>query len=158
MSSKPPEKTGPAQMDLEALPGHAIRPLHQISVAIFMQEAEAHGVTPVQYAAMQTVGNCPGIDQRTLASTIGFDTSTIGGVIDRLEARGLVLRNASPDDRRVRQLTLTAEGVALLAAATPAMLRAQERMVEPLLPRERVEFMRMLQALVGANKEISRVP
>ena len=73
---------------LDSLPGHHIRRMHQIAVAIFLQETEAHALTPVQYAAMQAVANSPGLDQRPLASTVGFDTSTIGGVIDRLEARG----------------------------------------------------------------------
>lgn len=151
-------KTEAARVDLESLPGHHIRRLHQIAVAIFLQETDAFGLTPVQYAAMQTVGNTPGIDQRTLAGTIGFDTSTIGGVIDRLEVRGWVQRNASPDDRRVRLLTLTDWGGALLEEAVPSVLRAQERMLEPLPKRERAEFMRMLRVLVTANNELSRAP
>jgi MarR family transcriptional regulator, lower aerobic nicotinate degradation pathway regulator len=152
------KKNAAAAVDLENLPGHYIRRMHQIAVAIFLQETEAHGLTPVQYAAMQTVGNLPGTDQRTLARTIGFDTSTIGGVIDRLEARGLLQRNASPDDRRVRLLTLTDAGSALLADTIPSMLRAQERMLEPLPKRERAEFMRLLRILVTANNELSRAP
>ena len=152
-------KMAPAnEIELDSLPGHHIRRMHQIAVAIFLQETEAHGFTPVQYAAMQTVANMPGIDQRTLARAIGFDTSTIGGVIDRLEARGLILRQASPNDRRVRLLALTDAGQALLQAAIPAMLRAQERMLEPLPKRERAEFMRMLRVLVTANNELSRAP
>ena len=152
------KKSAAPGLSLETLPGHYIRRMHQIAVAIFLQEAEGHGLTPVQYAAMQTVSDMPGIDQRTLARTIGFDTSTIGGVIDRLEARGLVLRGASPNDRRVRLLSLTDAGCALLAEAFPAMLRAQERMLEPLPKRERSEFMRMLRTLVTANNEVSRAP
>lgn len=145
-------------IDLASLPGHHIRRLHQIAVAIFLQETEAHAVTPVQYAALQTVCNVPGIDQRTLARSIGFDTSTIAGVIDRLESRGLLLRNTTPDDRRVRRLTLTADGHALLAALHPSMQRAQTRMLEPLPARERDDFMRMLRVLVSANNSLSRAP
>jgi len=152
------KKASPAPVDLETLPGHYIRRLQQIAVAIFLQETEPHGVTPVQYAALQTIGNSPGIDQRTLARTIGFDTSTIAGVLDRLEARGLVLRNASPDDRRVRLLSLTAEGQALLAETVPGVLRAQERMLEPLPKKARAEFMSMMRELVMANNELSRAP
>jgi MarR family transcriptional regulator, lower aerobic nicotinate degradation pathway regulator len=152
------KKVSTALIDLESLPGHHIRRLHQIAVAIFLQETEGHGLTPVQYAAIQTVANAPGIDQRTLAGTIGFDTSTIGGVIDRLEARGLVQRNASPNDRRVRLLSLTDAGLALLQETIPAMQRAQERMLEPLPKRERAEFMRMMRTLVTANNELSRAP
>ncbi len=152
------KKTSAEPVDLESLPGHHIRRLQQIAVAIFLQETERHGVTPVQYAALQSVCNTPGIDQRTLARSIGLDTSTIAGVIDRLEARGLLARNTTPDDRRVRQLMLTDEGHAVLAALTPAMLRAQDRMLAPLPAAERHEFMRMLRQLVNANNGLSRAP
>ena len=53
-------------------------------MAIFLQETEVHGLTPVQFAVIQTVANPPGFDQRTLAGTAGLNTSTVGGVIDRL--------------------------------------------------------------------------
>ncbi len=144
--------------DLDALPGHSIRRLQQIAVAVFLQEAEPFGLTPVQFGALQAVRRSPGVDQRTLAALIGLDTSTTGGVIDRLEARGLLRRNPSPTDRRVRLLTPTDEGIALLDQVYPAMLRAQERILEPLPAGERQEFMRMLQVLVKANNELSRAP
>ena len=152
------KKPGIARVDLESLPGHHIRRMQQIAVAIFLQETEATGVTPVQYAALQTVANVPGVDQRTLARSIGFDTSTIAGVVDRLETRGMLLRSASPDDRRVRLLSLTPDGQALLAQVTPGMQRAQARMLAPLPKAERAEFMRMLRVLVTANNELSRAP
>jgi DNA-binding MarR family transcriptional regulator len=172
-----------ARIDLEELPGHCIRRLQQIAVAIFLEETAATGVTPVQYAALQAVANqeamreavtgvattaragsaaeppsAPAIDQRTLARLIGFDTSTIAGVIDRLEARGLLRRHASPADRRVRLLALTDEGRAMLDRVVPGMRRAQERMLAPLPAGERAEFLRMLRTLVKANNELSRAP
>ena len=151
-------KASSRTLDLDVLPGHFIRRLQQIAVAIFLEETELQGVTPVQYAALTAIEKAPGIDQRTLARTIGFDTSTITGVIDRLESRALMQRDASPGDRRVRLLTLTDSGRELLLAVQPAVLRAQARMLEPLPKGERVEFMRMLRALVTANNELSRAP
>jgi len=148
----------PRPVALETLPGHHIRRLHQIAVAIFLQETEAHGLTPVQYAALQTVANQPGIDQRTLAGRIGLDTSTVAGVLDRLEARALLQRSASPLDKRVRLLTLGDSGATLLADVEPAMRRAQQRILFPLPKAERDEFMRMLRVLVEANNELSRAP
>lgn len=152
------KKTAGAGTDLDELPGHYIRRLQQIAVAIFLQETEATGITPVQYAALQTVANQPGIDQRSLARAIGFDTSTIAAVIDRLEARALLQRAVSKQDRRVRLLTLTPAGQQALEAVLPGMRRAQERMLEPLPKAERAEFMRMLKQLVTANNELSRAP
>jgi MarR family transcriptional regulator, lower aerobic nicotinate degradation pathway regulator len=146
------------QIDIDNQPGYYIRRLHQISVAIFLQETEAFGLTPVQYAALQTVGNCPGIDQRTLARSVGLDTSTIAGVIDRLEARELLVRKASAEDRRVRQLTLTNAARQLLIEVAPAMLKAQQLILEPLSKDEQAEFTRLLRQLVTKNNELSRAP
>lgn len=150
-----PESTG---VDIDQQPGYAIRRLHQIAVGIFLQEAGETGVTPVQYAALQVVGNQPGIDQRTLARTIALDTSTTGGVIDRLEARGWLERRTSPEDRRARQLFLTPAGMQGLADTVPAMLRAQEQILAPLTARQRTEFMRLLMIIVTQNNDLSRAP
>lgn len=152
-----PDRSDPSP-ELEELPGHYIRRMQQIAVAIFLQETEAFGLTPVQFAALQAVSRQPGVDQRTLAGLIGLDTSTTGGVIDRMEARGLLRRNPSENDRRVRLITPTDDGQALLAQVRPAMLRAQERMLAPLPPEQQAEFMRMLRVLVDANNELSRAP
>lgn len=147
-----------APIPIDALPGHLIRRLQQIAVGLFMEETAAHELTPVQFAALSTVCRQPGMDQRSLARRIAFDTSTIAGVIDRLERRGLVARQASAHDRRVRLLEPTPAGLALLAAAEPGMLRAQTRILEPLTPDERQAFVRMLTGLIEANAAAARAP
>jgi len=151
-------RTSETTTELEEFPGHQIRRLQQIAVAIFLQETELYGVTPVQCAAMITAGNGSGMDQRTLARTIGFDTSTIAGVIDRLEGRGLLRRSMSALDARVRLVTLTEKGRALLENLMPSVMRAQRRMLAPLSRSERGEFMRMLDKLVATNNDLSRAP
>jgi DNA-binding MarR family transcriptional regulator len=149
-------KTDP-RLSLDDLPGHGIRRLQQIAVALFMREVEAYGLTPVQYGVLRTVRDSTGIDQRTLARSMALDTSTTAGVVDRLEARGLLVRSTPADDRRMRMLALTAAGTALLDEATPAALAAQKRMLAPLPAAERTVFMRMLRRLVAAHKDASRV-
>lgn len=145
-------------LNLRTLPGHFARRVHQLAVALFNQEVGELGLTPVQYSSLQTVCSTPGIDQKTLATTIGYDTSTIGGVIDRLEARGLVVRNVSPHDRRVRLITPTDKGSQVLQAVVPRMLKSQERLLAPLSPSERKEFMRLMKVLIDANAELSNIP
>ncbi|MBB5215340.1 MarR family winged helix-turn-helix transcriptional regulator [Parapusillimonas granuli] len=151
-----PSQVEPLQLD--TLPGHLIRRLHQITAGIYTQEVGEKSVTQVQFAALQALRNHPGVDQRTLAKLIALDASTTGGVIDRLEARGLVDRRLSPNDRRVKLLYITHEGEALLDRLVPLMLRAQERMLEPLAPEQRAQFMEMLAVLVSVNNELSRAP
>jgi len=111
-------------MQLEALPGTYIRRLQQIAVAIFLQETEPFGLTPVQYAALAAVRRLPGVDQRTLAATIGLDTSTTGGVIDRLEARGLVRRPPARQAARRLQRERTEAALRPHAGAGPGGARA----------------------------------
>jgi len=144
--------------DIDLLPGYAIRRLQQIAVGIFLQEMGELNMTPVQYGTLQVVAMLPGIDQRTLAGKIALDTSTIGGVVDRLEARGWLQRRRSTEDRRARLLHLTPAGQAALAQAMPGMLRTQQRILAPLPPAQREQFMAMLHTLVTQNNEWSRAP
>ena len=152
------EKASSPLLPLTDLPGHYIRRLQQIAVGVFMEETQTFGVTPVQFAALNAIVASPGIDQRTLAASIGFDTSTIGGVVDRLEARGWVQRQVSPQDRRARLLKVTSEGQRLLQDVSAAVLATQERILAPLPEAERQEFLRMLKVLVATNNDASRAP
>jgi MarR family transcriptional regulator, lower aerobic nicotinate degradation pathway regulator len=152
------DSNAPAAFELDHLPGHAIRRLHQISVGIFLQETQAHGVTPVQFAALQTVCNQPLVDQRTLARLIALDTSTTAGVVDRLQARGWLQRSLSPHDRRVRLLSITPEGEAQLRQIQPAVAQAQQLILAPLSPEQQQTFMALLDQLVQANNAFSRAP
>lgn len=139
-------------MSLDALPGHHIRRLQQMAVAVFLQETQGFGITPVQYGALLTVQRQPGLDQRSLANLMGLDTSTTAGVVDRLEARGLLRRSASTTDRRVKLLGITEDGAALLADMQPQVAAAQARMLGPLTDTEKPLFMDMLTRLVLAHQ------
>jgi DNA-binding MarR family transcriptional regulator len=50
------------------------------------------------------------LPMRALAELLGCDASNVTGIVDRLEARGLVRRDADPADRRVKVVALTPEG------------------------------------------------
>ena len=137
------------KIDRKNFPGFHIRRLQQIAVAIFWEETAGFDVTPIQYACLAAIQRGPGIDQRTLAREVHFDTSTIGSVVDRMEARGLLTRSLSDHDRRVRLLHLTDDGAQLLERMVPSVLRVQDRILEPLTPAEREEFMRLAQRVVA---------
>ena len=139
-------------------PGHLIRRLQQIAVAIFMAEAKAFDVTPVQYAALLAIDLNPGIDQTALVSLIAFDKSTIGDVLERLAAKGLVRRVQGKDDRRTKVLKITPAGRTLLRKIEPAVNATQDLILSPLKPHERKQFMKLMKVLVHLNNQRSRVP
>ncbi|HEU0223329.1 MAG TPA: MarR family transcriptional regulator [Paracoccaceae bacterium] len=146
--------------DLYDLPGHLIRRLHQISVAIFAAKVAAAGfdITPVQFAALAVINRNPGIDQVTLAGLIAYDPVTIGGVVDRLCQKGLVHRTVSKSDRRARVLELTDEGSSVLARVLPAIHETQRLILGGLSDDERAQFVPLLRKVTEAGNDLSRAP
>lgn len=142
------------------LPGHLFRRLHQISVSAFSAEVGAAGfnLTPVQFAALSMLEDRPGIDQATLAGLIAYDRVTIGGVLTRLETRGLIDRTVCETDRRARTLHLTERGTAVLRTAWPAVRRAQELMVNALNEEEQAQLLGLMRKIADANNDLSRAP
>jgi DNA-binding MarR family transcriptional regulator len=139
-------------------PGYLFRRMQQIAVAIFVEECRAYDLTPVQYAALVAIRTHPGIDATRLSAVIAFDRSTLGNVIERLEAKQLIERKPSRQDKRVKLLYLTKAGIALLRDIMPSVDRAQARMLQPLKPADRRTLMALLTQLVDLNNESSRVP
>ncbi|MCJ9704882.1 MULTISPECIES: MarR family winged helix-turn-helix transcriptional regulator [unclassified Bradyrhizobium] len=156
MPSKPP---APITIDaVYAAPGYLFRRMQQIAVSIFMEECKAFDLTPVQYAALIAIHTHPGIDATRLSAVIAFDRSTLGSVIERLQAKDYIERKPAPEDKRIKLLHLTKSGAAILREIIPAVERAQARMLEPLKPADRKTLMGLLVQLVDLNNEASRVP
>lgn len=156
MTVKPVGEIDPAKELLFARPGFLVRRLHQIHVAMFMEEFKSQNITPVQYGLMTAVAALPGLDQTALGQEVGLDRTTTADVVKRLEERGLLERRPNPSDRRTRHVQLTDEGQALVAELHVNMSRAQERMLEPLRPAEKAILMDLMRRLVEANNQYSR--
>ena len=59
-------------------PGFFIRRLHQIHVAMFLEECEKFDITPVQYGVVSVLYEGEALDQKTIAAKIGVDRNTSG--------------------------------------------------------------------------------
>lgn len=148
------------EIDIYAMPGHLIRRMNQVSVSLFHDECAkaGHDLTPVQYAALKAVQKYPGIDQATLAGTIAYDRTTIGGVVGRLEDKGLIRREPAPTDRRIRRLTLEPAGERMIEELDPLVWRTQDLMLAGLDEDEKPVFLRMLAKAAEAGNDLSRAP
>jgi DNA-binding MarR family transcriptional regulator len=154
-----PSKSATVTMDaVYTAPGYLFRRMQQIAVSIFVEECKAFDLTPVQYAALVAIRTHPGIDATRLSAVIAFDRSTLGSVIERLEAKNYVERKPAPEDKRVKLLHLTRTGVAVLRDIMPSVDRAQARMLQPLKPADRKTLLALMAQLVDLNNEASRVP
>lgn len=123
--------------------GHLIRRLHQQSSQIFVQRTKAAGfdLTSVQFAALDAIRSRPDTDQARVAELIAYDRATIGGVIERLEQKGLVRRVVSEKDRRARELSLTPEGERVLSALLPIVREVQDEILGSLGDADRAQFL-----------------
>jgi DNA-binding MarR family transcriptional regulator len=131
------------------MPGHLIRRVHQVSTAFFAEECGAD-LTAVQYAALVAIGSNPDIDATRLSQIIYFDRSTIGDVLDRIETKGWIVRQATASDRRVKLLRLSSAGEEVLRQVAPAIRRVQERLLAPLTPGEARAIVRLLTKMADA--------
>lgn len=144
--------------ELYARPAHLIRRAHQISWAIFLDECQEFGLTPVQYAALVAIDAYPGSDATRLSNMIAFDRSTIGNVLDRLEKRELIERRLSEEDRRQRLIFLTKQGSKLLDDCKEAVDRVQNRIVGVLSREERETFLKLMARIVQLNNDLTSAP
>ncbi len=74
----------------------------------FIASMAEEGLSPMQAHALRLLERPRPMSE--LAEALACDASNVTGIVDRLEARGLVERRGSPGDRRVKLLSLTEEG------------------------------------------------
>ena len=83
--------------------------LHDVARLVrvrFDQRAREHGMTRAQWVILARLSRQPGLSQNELAGICEVEPITVGRLVDRLEAHGLVERRADPNDRRIKRLHL----------------------------------------------------
>lgn len=131
---------------LPDLLGYRLRLAQQ---AVFQDfAASVQGLSPGRVGLLVYVDANPGVTQSRLAEAVRRDRSTMVGVLDQLEARGLVERRRGLD-RRTNGLWLTRGGRAFLARALRAIERHERRIAAKLTPAERRRLLGLL-AKIGA--------
>jgi DNA-binding MarR family transcriptional regulator len=76
----------------------------------FIRTLATMDIRPAQYSVLTVIGANPGLSQMALAHALSIERARVVHLIDALEARRLVTRQAARHDRRSHALHLTAEG------------------------------------------------
>jgi DNA-binding MarR family transcriptional regulator len=144
----PKQKAG-AGLDPGALPqllGYRLRLAQQ---AVFRDfAASVQGLSPGRVGLLILIDANPGVTQSRLAEAAERDRSTMVGVFDLLEARGLIERRRGAD-RRTNGLWLTRAGRLLLARALRSIDRHERRIASRLSPAERRQLLGLLAKISG---------
>jgi DNA-binding MarR family transcriptional regulator len=134
-----------AQGMLPGLLGYRLRLAQQAVFRDFASTVE--GLSPGRVGILTLIEANPGLTQSRLARAVSLDRSTMVGVLDTLEGRGLIERRRGADDRRTNGLWLTRRGRALLAGAKRKIAVHERRVASRLTAAERVRLIRLLQKL-----------
>jgi len=140
---------------LQNLPGHQIRRLNQISTHLFSKHMQDSGydITPVQYAALLAIKVMPNSDQVQIANYISYDKVTIGGVIERLQRKGLISRDVNERDKRARILNITNEGIHMISQVDAVIEQIQQDILKMLDEEEQQTFMQLLRKATQSPNE-----
>ena len=122
--------------------------------AVEQEAISGLGITLREYVVMTDVQSLPGRSQLAVARAAAVDMSMMVAAVDRLEARGLLVRAAMPADRRIRALSLTDEGRRVLEEAAVAVCAAEQRLLAALSPTRRHELLETLRVLAGEVEDV----
>src|SRR5437588_2323346 len=105
-------------------------------------------LSPIQCHVLHLIEPGRPLPMSRLADTLSCDASNVTGLVDRLESRGLVRREPSPRDRRVKVLQLTPTGSRLRAQLLRRMA-GRSLPLSRLSHDERRTLVKLLEALVN---------
>lgn len=129
--------------------------LRRAQLAVFQDFAatiDGANITPGQFGVLALIDANPGLSQTRLGQILGIDRSTVVGVIDKLETRGLVERAQRPNDRRSHALQLSQQGAKYFREMSRKVRVHENRVAEDLSAREREQLIALLQRLAKQGK------
>jgi DNA-binding MarR family transcriptional regulator len=112
---------------------------------------QTHGITPPQWAVLAQLVEQDGQSLSGLGAKALFDGPTMTGIVDRLEAGGLVSRRRDSSDRRVINLYLSPEGRELMTKLPEVSKLTDAEIVSGLTPKEVACFVGTLRRIIAQH-------
>ncbi|CAL9585047.1 HTH-type transcriptional repressor NicR [Streptomyces sp. enrichment culture] len=149
MSATPNQSRRPDDLTLEVvdLIGSVVARYHEE----FEEAAAGHALTGAQAKLLSLLSLDP-LPMRKLAHKLRCEPSNVTGIVDRLEARGLVERRPDPADRRVKVAATTDEGRRVARSLRESLHFAREPLAA-LSEEERLALRDLLRRMVETGPE-----
>jgi MarR family transcriptional regulator, organic hydroperoxide resistance regulator len=120
-----------------------------------MAVAQEFELAPAQLQALWELEPGREVPMSALAESLTCDPSNVTGIVDRLEARGLIERRSSERDRRVKMLAVTPEGATVREQVMRRMFRPPEQIASLSKPDQRALRDVMRRTLAGEREPVS---
>ncbi len=133
--------------------GH-LRLIQQVMRQPMQSEISKHGLTGPQVNVIEALFRKPGMSLKELSNGVGLAHSTTSGIVDRLEARGILRRAVDSEDSRISRIHLSKQVLDYVENVIPAKRRHPlMRALEKMKPASREELARSLRLLRKAVEE-----
>jgi len=129
--------------------GHLLARLGWSLKARKLEAFEQAGESAYAHGVLCVLDESPRETQATIADALGFDRSWLVGLLDDLEAEGLIERKRDPADRRRHLVSLLPGGKDKLARLRGISKRVEEDFLAPLGPEERKTLHELLGRLAA---------
>ncbi len=106
----------------------------------FDEELSDYNLSTSQFEILGYLYHNAGMEQKQLQHCTGVRAATLTGLLDKLEARGLVTREASDHDARAKIVKMTPQGKTFFTQLFDVMHQFEDRMMAGFLPAERSLF------------------
>lgn len=131
--------------------GYLLKHAQQRLVAVAGPAMAPFGIDGRELAVLTVLAADVPLSQQEAADRLGVDRTTMVALTDTLEAKGLVERRRSPEDRRKNLVLLTPAGQDCLHGAGTARDRVEREFLAPLGGQLAAEFIRALQILASSE-------
>jgi DNA-binding MarR family transcriptional regulator len=123
----------------------------RLSEALAREYRARFGLSVPDWRVLVHLAQSDSVSVRDIEDAVAMEKSRVSRTAARLEARGLVAKRADPGDRRLVQLSLTAEGRAMMADLLP-LASAFQKEIEARLGADFAGFDRALQAVLDGYR------
>lgn len=138
------------EYDFQESPGHWICLTSHIYQRLMNEELAPHGVTFRQCQILCWLALDGDLSQVELAQRMNIEPPTLVGVLDRMEADGLLIRRPSPEDRRRNVITVSSKAKPVWEKIVACARKIRARAVQGMTP-EQLQSLKELLAIVRRN-------
>ena len=114
-------------------------------------ELERLDLTPPQFYVLATIGYAGGLPFSDIGEKLMVTVSNLTGIVDRLEEKGLVVRERDVRDRRVVRVRLTEKGAKLDRSTIPFFEKSIAEFFDPLTKTQQKELASLLRKLIRVS-------
>jgi DNA-binding MarR family transcriptional regulator len=142
----------PLQQDLLlSLVGYNCRRAWLSIVPLFAERMEQYGLRTADFTVLSLLQANPNITQKRLSHAVNVSPPNLAILLDRLEERGLLVRQRNPLDKRSQTLALTPAGARLCARAEKTASELEQDATSMLTAGERAQLLALLQKIFVAD-------